>query len=256
MHVTVLMAVYNGEMHLEKCVKSVQAQSFTDWDFVIINDGSTDSSADILRRLSSTDKRIEVITNTSNRGLAYSLNLGWRRACGELIARVDVDDENMPNRLEVQEQFMRLHQEIDVLGSAAELVNSSGEVLGISCRPERHVDLAKVMYKESPFFHSSVMVRKSFYARIGGYDEKIRFSQDIDMWLRAFQNSCFHNLSDALIRHQVRPRQKLLRTWWALYVLARRAYLDGCLISKGRWVARYGLSAIASWFKVHEHRVH
>ena len=221
MHVTVLMAVYNDTGTVEAAVESVRAQTYPDWDLLIVDDGSTDKTPAILRRIAEQDKRITVLRNPTNRGLAASLNIGWRQARGELIARMDADDLCLPERLQRQVQFMTAHPEVGVLGTGAEFMTHDGRTLGHASRPRQHEELTRRILRENPFFHPSVMVRQSFYEAMDGYDERLRRGQDYDLWLRGRHAFRFHNLAEPLIRYRARRRTSLKPSLWATYVMAR-----------------------------------
>ena len=246
-HVTVVLAAYNAEHVVGRAVASIVAQTHPSWDLLAIDDGSTDGTIGVLERAAAADSRIEVVRNDRNRGLAASLNDGWRRARGELVARMDADDVSLPDRLQRQASFLARHPEVDVLGTGARLVDADGRVLRDARRPERHEELVARMYKETPFFHPSVMARRSFLDRAGGYDERLRRSQDIDLWLRTYRRFRFHNLPEPLIEYRVPGRPPLAAIAWGTYVLARAAYREGLLPSRGWYSLRFLAATSLSW---------
>ena len=221
MHVTVLMAAYNDGASVEAAVESVRAQTYPDWDLLIVDDGSTDRTPAILQRLAQQDERITVLRNPTNRGLAASLNIGWRRARGELIARMDADDLCLPERLQRQVQFMTAHPEVAVLGAGVEYMDQNGRTLGRGVRPQQHEELVQKILREAPFYHPSVMVRRAFYEALGGYDERLRRGQDYDLWLRGRHRFRFHNLTEPLIRYRLPQKLSIKPILWATYVLFR-----------------------------------
>jgi glycosyltransferase involved in cell wall biosynthesis len=253
-HVSVVLAVFNDQDRVAMAVDTIRHQSFTDWDLIIVDDASTDGTSRIVQQLAKEDPRISVITNSKNRGLAGSLNMGWRAAKGELIALLNANDECHCDRLRLQEQYMAEHPEVDVLGTGAALLTSEGVSLGISPRPTEHAELVKAMYKESPFFHSSVMARRRYYERFGGYNERIRYSHDSDLWLRSYQTSRFANLPCAMVRYRTKPRQGVDRSVWALRVFLVHAWQEGKLLQKSWYILRYAFAAVLSWFHLYEHR--
>jgi glycosyltransferase involved in cell wall biosynthesis len=238
MHVTVVMAVHNGESTVAAAIESIRRQTYGDWDFMIVDDGSTDGTSDLLEKEALADKRISVIRNPFNRGLAPSLNIGWQRARGDVIARMDADDTSMPERFEKQVAFLTSHPEIDVLGTAKAAVDSAGRVVGYGYRPEWHDDIAARMYKWNPFIHPSVMMRRRFLIDLGGYDEdeRVRRAEDCDLWLRGYRRFRYHNLQEPLIRYRVHYRPSLLSIRGDAFVKLRAAHREGLLLSKG-WYA-------------------
>lgn len=254
-HVTVLMAVYNGGHVVEAAIESILAQTYSDWDALLINDGSLDGTGRILESFSRRDSRIVVLQNPSNCGLAACMNTGWRQARGLLIARMDADDISLPERLEHQVLFMKSHPDVDVLGTGAEVVDESGRTLGVALRPEYHGELVRRMYKEAPFIHPSVMVRRNLFESLHGYDERLRRSQDTDLWLRAYRSSRFHNLQEPLIRYHMGRAPSFEAVCWGAYVLGRAAYREGRIHSRGWYALRYLAAGVLTKARIMESRL-
>jgi glycosyltransferase involved in cell wall biosynthesis len=236
MHVTVLLAVHNGADTLQRAIDSVRAQTFEDWELLVVDDASTDGSAALLQENARIDARITSIRNDQNRGLAFSLNRGWRAARGELIARLDADDVCLPERLQLQADFMAAHPEVAVLGGGAEIVDQAGSPCGVLLRPQDHETLAARIYRENPFIHPSVMARRSFFEAMGGYDERCARGQDYDLWSRAYRRFRFHNLPVPVIRYTVRDRV----SWEAIRAGSALAFRLGARerrFVRGAWYA-------------------
>ncbi|HLJ51216.1 MAG TPA: glycosyltransferase [Bryobacteraceae bacterium] len=236
MHVTVLMAVYNGARTVGDAIESICSQSYADWDLLIVDDGSSDDTWEILERYVAADPRIHAIRNPNNRGLAYSLNRGWQAADSSLIARMDADDVSVPERLQLQVDFMRLNPDVAVLGAGVLMVDDEGRTLGSVLPPELHRDLQAAMYKENPFAHPTVMMRRGFLETMGGYDERLRRAQDADLWLRGYRRFRYHNLQAPLVRYRLRRKPSFLSTAFSSFVLARSAWREGLLLKRG-WCA-------------------
>ena len=200
--VTVLMAVFNGERHVETAIRSILAQTMPDFEFVIINDGSTDRSRDIINRIAAEDSRIILIDKT-NSGLADSLNLGINIAKGGRIARMDADDISCPERLEPQLKYLDQHPEMDVLGSSAIIVALDGTCRGILAVRETHDSMARHILKQNPFNHPSIMAKKSVFVELNGYDRTLKRAQDYDLWLRGYKQFRFHNLQTPLMHYRM-----------------------------------------------------
>ena len=239
MHVTVVLSVYNQADSLPAAIESLLRQTYSDWDLLAIDDASTDSSLAVLQRYGVQDPRVRVLHNARNMGLAASLNIGWRAAQGELIARLDADDECLEGRLAAQVAFFQDHRDVDVLGTGAELLTEKGAILGRTARPERHDVLIAQIYRETPFIHPSVMMRRNVLEALDGYDEHLRRAQDADLWLRAYRRFRFHNLQTALIRYRVRKAPSLAATYWGTFALGRAAHREGRLFTRGWYAARF-----------------
>lgn len=175
--ISVLMSVYNGDQFLKESIDSILNQTFTDFEFIIINDGSNDDTSNILN--SYNDKRIKIF-NQKNSGLTKSLNRGLQYCSTELIARMDSDDISHPERLQIQFEKFK-DKELVLLGSRTNFLT-----LDSSKESKYYTDqeLRNKLKTSNPFSHSSVMFRKSNFLRIGGYNENFKLGQDFDAWRR------------------------------------------------------------------------
>jgi glycosyltransferase involved in cell wall biosynthesis len=245
--VAVVMAVHNGGRTVMRAIESIRQQTLTDWTMTVVDDGSSDGTAECLRAAAAADTRIVAVTNPARRGLAASLNVAWRSARAPLIARMDADDVSDVTRLERQVEFMSQHPLVDVLGTGARLVGAGGAFLGVASRPESHEALLACLYKESPFFHPSVMMRRSFLERVDGYDERLHRAQDQDLWFRGLEAGArYHNLADPLITYTVSRRVSWQSAFWGAFVLLRAGWREGRVWRGGWHAARFAAGAAAS----------
>ena len=200
--VSVLMPVYNGARYLRASIESVLGQTFTDFEFLIVDDGSTDRTQDIIRGYE--DPRIRLVNNDQNTGLAKSLNRGLRLARGGLIARHDADDVSMPFRLETQHRFLVAHPEIALLGAQASLIDQNGHtIFDHTSMPLDSLSIRWQLMFGNPILHPSVMFRRSVVLQdLGGYDEQYQLSEDYDLWSRLAQQYEVANLPDVLIAYR------------------------------------------------------
>jgi len=239
MQVTVLMAVYNGMDTVVGAINSVLDQTFDDFELLVVDDASTDGTSDVLDEFQSRNRRVRVLHNAPNRGMAASLNIGIQNAGGELIARLDADDLCLPERLKQQVDFMNGHPEISVLGGAAQLIDEAGQSLGTEQRPETHDELVSRIYRECPFYHPSVMVRRNFYEEYGGYDERMKRSCDYDLWLKGCRSHRYHNLCEPLIRYRVRNKPVAKDLYEVSLALALAGYRERTPLKCGLAISRY-----------------
>lgn len=186
--VSVVMSVYNNESSIRAAIDSILAQTFTDFEFVIINDGSTDKTSDVLA--SYDDPRIKVITQT-NHGLIYSLNLAIKKSKGAYIARMDADDLSDVHRLEQQVNYLQGHPEITALGSAFAMTDDAGKTIQVFARPGRSIDIARQLYVQNPLGHGSMMIRKQALIDAGGYGSDKRHIEDYDLWIRLHKEGIY-----------------------------------------------------------------
>jgi|TARA_B100001971_G_C18229030_1_gene562647 glycosyltransferase involved in cell wall biosynthesis len=181
--ITVLMSVYNGDKWIKNSIDSVLSQTENNFEFIIINDGSTDNTSAILK--SYNDDRI-IIIDQENRGLTKSLNVGLNLAKGKYIARIDADDICMPNRLAEQKKFMEVNTDIALVGSDAILIDENDQYMGHAVYPTSHEMLIKRLKFPlcSVFPHSSIFFRRDVIKKENGYNENFIMSQDLDLYLR------------------------------------------------------------------------
>lgn len=202
--ISVILPVYNGERYLAEAIDSVLTQTFTDFELIMINDGSTDESLKILKRYEVVDSRICLVTR-ENRGLPATLNESVELARGQWIARMDQDDVCSPNRFLSQIEFMQLNPTTVVLGSAASFMEEDGSVICTYVIPTSDVELRSV-FSESPFIHPSVMFSKEVFNRAGRYTEKMKWGgEDVTLFERMSRFGKLHNLNEPLINYRLVP---------------------------------------------------
>lgn len=193
--VSVLMSVYNGERYLKEAVESILNQTFRDFEFIIIDDGSTDSSNAIIR--SCDDPRVRLIKNEKNIGLTKSLNKGIDLCRGEYIARMDADDISLPMRLEKQFEYAR-NRKVSVLGTWAIDIDNNGNRISVSKKPTSNPHIKAALLFYNPLIHSSIMIKSELLKR-KKYDECFFSSQDYELWIRIRDGHTFENLASNLI---------------------------------------------------------
>ncbi len=176
------MSVYNGEEYLREAIDSILNQTFGDFEFLIINDGSTDSTAEILQ--SCQDPRIRIINNEKNIGLTKSLNKGLKLAKGEYVARMDADDISMPGRLQKQVEMLEQKLNLGIVGTRDCVIDEKGNIKSEARNYGNPLILRWKLLFNNVFTHSSVMMRKKAYEDSGGYNPEFEASQDYDLWSR------------------------------------------------------------------------
>lgn len=200
--ISVLMSVFNAENYLGEAVQSILSQEFGDFEFVIVDDGSTDRSSSILR--SFRDPRIKLIRQ-ENRGLSTALNVGLRIAAGKYVARMDGDDISMPERFAFQYQFLEAHPECVAVGSNAVVIDMEGNDLYSSDQPTDWETIRNKLPRMS-FFHSSTMYRREAALSCGGYQENIKhYYEDLLFFNRLACRGELRNLSQPLLKVRLVP---------------------------------------------------
>jgi glycosyltransferase involved in cell wall biosynthesis len=200
--VTVLMPVYNGQKYLALAIGSILGQTFTDFEFLIIDDGSSDKSLAILNRFAKADSRIRIVSR-SNRGVTPTLNEGLALARGDLLARMDADDIAMPDRLEKQLAYLNTHPDCVMVGSRVQLIDPQGSPIRVICDQLTHEQIDQSLMSHGwPLVHPAVTMRTDIVRRIGGYCEKYRTNQDHDLFLRLAEFGPIANLPGVLLHYR------------------------------------------------------
>ena len=198
--VSVLMSCYNAARWLAEAIDSVLAQTFRNFEFIIVNDGSTDDTWSIIEDYRGRDERI-VAVSKKNTGLQDSLNVGLALAKGEWIARLDADDLCEPTRFEEQLDFVRKHDDVVLLGTGCLEIDEDGRVIKMHDYPTGHRSLTRRLERIRPFFpHSSAFYRTETARRAGGYNVRIRRAEDWRLWLEMSMQGQIACLPKPLIR--------------------------------------------------------
>ena len=201
------MTMFDAAPHLRVSVESILGQTFGDFEFVIVDDGSRDDSAAIVESYG--DARIRLVRNERNKGQTPCLNQGLALVRGAWVARQDADDVSLPRRLERQMERLRRDEKLALLGCQAWLVDDDGKFTGlldVALGPES-IEWAGLW--ENPFIHTAAIFRRDVVAQLGGYDESFRICQDYDLWMRVAAEHPAANLSERLVfyRHAAQSLQ-------------------------------------------------
>lgn len=198
--ISVIMPVFNHGEYLDESIESIIFQTYKNFEFIIVDDASTDQSSQILKEWMDKDSRIKVITNKENMGLTKSLNRALQIAEGEYIARQDGDDVSLPERFEKQIEFFQAHPEIKILGTFGYIIDKQGNILGKEILATSFQTIKKEFIKRNPLMHTSVMIKKEIIDKMGGYDETFKTSQDYELWARILRIAKGDNLPLFLVK--------------------------------------------------------
>jgi hypothetical protein len=204
--ISVVMPVHNEEATLFEAIECILQQTYTDFELIIIDDCSTDGSLSIIQHYAEKDRRIVVVHNEINLGLATSLNIGIAKTRFDWIARMDADDISLPQRFEKQIEYLQNHPKVDILSTGLIDLTPQGEPFGKRLLPEHHNLLAWRTVWNSPAFHATTMMRKSKFLESGGYDSS-QVLEDIELWSRMIQIGRFACLQEYLY-HYRRTREE------------------------------------------------
>lgn len=201
--VTVALAVFNGEDYLAECIESILAQTLTDFEFIIVNDGSTDSSLKILENYADKDARISVISQ-KNQGLVLSKNRWLEVAEGKYIAIIDHDDLSLPDRLFNQVTYLDAHPEVVCVGGDSLLIDEKGRFLTrlFHLRGDEAIQAA-ALAGHGAITHPAAMIRTQVIRQINGYDNRYNFAEDLDLWLRLGEVGKLENLDVPVLKYRM-----------------------------------------------------
>lgn len=192
--VTIAISIYNAEKYVVDAVRSVLNQTFSDFELLLIDDGSTDDSIPILREIK--DDRIKIISDGENRGLVYRLNQSVEIASGKYYARMDADDIMHPKRLEKQIEYLKTNPRVDVVGTWAYSINVNNEIQGVLKNSISLTTLEDVIAHQC-FIHPTIMGKTTWF-KLNPYDSKYIRIEDMELWSRTIQHSVFANIGEPL----------------------------------------------------------
>ena len=199
--ISVIMSVFNHEKYLQKSIDSILSQSYKNFEFIIINDGSNKNAKKILELNKLQDKRIKVIINKKRIGLTKSLNIAIKISKGEYIARQDSDDISYFKRFEEQLNFFKKNKKVIMCGTNGILIDNNGSFLkNIKNLENNYEKIKKKLIYENQFIHSSVMVKRNYLLEVKGYDEKFKYAQDYDLWCRLSIKGFLTNINKILVK--------------------------------------------------------
>lgn len=202
--VSVLMPVYNGEAFLHEAVQSILNQTEPNFEFLIVDDGSTDQSRAILEEYAAQNTHIRLLFR-QHEGLVPALNYGISQARAPLIARMDADDIAFPERLEKQADAMEANQKIGVLGTHILAIDAGGRPVRTFTPPVDHasLDASHIENRDPRIWHPSTMIRRNLLQDLGGYRPDYPYCEDLDLWLRMAEHAELAHLPEVLLQYRL-----------------------------------------------------
>jgi glycosyltransferase involved in cell wall biosynthesis len=198
----VLLSVHNGERFLREAIDCILAQTFRDFELVIVDDASSDATPAILGEYEKTDARVRVIRSAENLRLAAALNHGLEHCRAELIARADADDVSLPHRLQMQWEYMRDHPQVGLISSHYQRMDENGRDGMVAELPTDSARMKFMLLWMTPICHGSAMYRKSVVLGVGGYDKSFWTAQDYELWSRVAPGTELGNVPQVLLRYR------------------------------------------------------
>ena len=202
---TVLMSVYNGEKYLKAAISSILNQNYDEFKFLIIDNFSTDNSANIVQDFN--DPRIELLMLPKTVTLAKALNKGLNKINTRFVARMDADDISKENRLSQQVKFLLDNPEIALLGTNCDYIDSDNKNIGNWNTNSTHNEIINSFSKFNPFAHSSVIFDRKKINKLGGYPEQFKYAQDLALWLKVCSKYKVANINQSLVKIRIHEDQ-------------------------------------------------
>ncbi|MBD2315406.1 glycosyltransferase family 2 protein [Phormidium tenue] len=227
--VSVLLPVYNGGATLSQAIASILSQDMSEFELIIIDDCSTDNSTSVIRQYADKDSRIILIFHEVNIGLAKTLNEGLKLAKSDFVARMDQDDESLPQRLRIQLDYMLSHPEFAVVGSYVYHMGAKQEFDRLVELPSNSEQIKQTLLQYNCMYHPSVMMRRNKILELGGYKAEFKNAEDYDLWLRVSKLYPLSNISEPLLRYRFSVSgMTLSRKWEQLFYvyLAQSAHTN------------------------------
>lgn len=222
------MPVYNTSKYISKALDSVLEQTFKDFEIIVVDDGSTDNSIEILKGYSTRDSRVRVFQNEQNRGVSYSLNYALRYASAPLVARMDSDDIMVEGRLEKQYAYMQKNPDCVVLGGQQTYINENDEITGNTTFPLTDTEIKKKFFQFQPIADPTSMYnRAKIPPEVFCFDESLTVAEGLDLYFRLFKYGKFANLEDSIVLYRQRQgslfHTDIKRTFKFISMVRKRA---------------------------------
>ncbi len=199
--VSVILPVFNTEKYIAKSIQSILDQTFTNFELIIINDGSTDNTETIIKRFR--DPRIVYVENPGNKGLIFSLNRGIDVARSDIIARMDADDVAIGSRLKKQYEFLLSHPDYGLVASQVQLIDENGKYLEIWKDAKHEEDIFYKLHFVNVLYHSTVMFRRKLVQDLGGYDKDALHMEDYALWLKLSKKTKIYQFNEVLVNLRI-----------------------------------------------------
>lgn len=226
---SVIVPIYNAEKYLDEAIQSILNQSFGNFELLLLNDGSTDSTLDILHKYALKDKRCKVINN-KNQGIVATLNHGLELAQNEIVFRMDADDVCLPKRFEQQMLYLNNNPSCVALGTQMQIIDPEGlPIREDHCFTEHHdIDQRNISGKGQDIFHPTVAYKKSIVIRLGGYRKDFEYAEDLDLFLRMAEVGKLSNLDECLLRYRQHSQSIGYKRANLQRASAKKAIIDAC----------------------------
>lgn len=194
------MPAYNAERYIALAIDSILHQTFSEFEFIIVDDASTDATPEIIRRFAAQDERITTFRNETNQNLCVTLNRALDAASGEYVARMDADDWSYPDRLQKQVAFMDVNPDVVISGGSMVVCDEELEEKNVRRYHLTDSEIRRKLFRYSPFSHPTIIFRTEAARRVNGFDPALFSAEDYDFYFRIGTQGLFANLNDTLVK--------------------------------------------------------
>lgn len=203
--VSVIMAAKNVEKYISEAIDSVINQTYKNWELIIVDDGSNDTTLSIINDYTKNDSRIKIIHNEKSVGQAFARNTAVKNSSGDFLAILDADDIAMPDRITEQVHFLENNPNVSAIGGHAEIIDDNGKSLGIK-RKALNIDAIRFsLLLQNQFIHSTMMIRRGVFNKFGGYDNNFIYAEDYDLWSKIIEKNIVLNIDKVVSKFRIQP---------------------------------------------------
>ncbi len=203
--VSVIMAAKNVEKYISEAIDSVINQTYKNWELIIVDDGSNDTTLSIINSYIKNDSRIKIIRNEKSLGQAIARNTAVKNSSGDFLAILDADDIAMPDRIMEQVLFLGNNPNVSAVGGHAEIIDENGKSLGIK-RKALNIDAIRFsLLLQNQFIHSTMMIRRDVFNKFGGYDNDFLYAEDYDLWSKIIEKNIVLNIDKVVSKFRIQP---------------------------------------------------
>ncbi len=239
--VSIVMPVYNAGNFLLEAIKSLQNQTFQNWELIMVDDCSTDNSWAILKNLAKEDKRIRIYQVKTHGGVACAANLALAKAKGDLIARMDADDISLPWRIEKQVKFLQNHPKAIALGGQCELINQAGEIIGKKQFPLENSQIKKMIFWSIPLQQPTLMVNRKLLPKdFKWYEKEFNVAEEVELLFKLFQYGEVFNLPETVLFYRIHGKNTSLQNPKRTFLLTFKTRMKA--------ISKYGYQPTISGF--------
>lgn len=201
--VSIVIPVHNGERYVKEALDSCINQTYYPLEIIVVDDGSTDGTLEILKEYEKKDNRLRAISVSKQNGLGNVINIGIRQSRGKYIARMDADDVMYPTRLEKQVEYLESNQGCVAVGGQIDIIDENGKITGHREYALNDKDIKRNMFLFMPFAHPAVMLRRSSVEEVGLYPENMWKVEDVKFFFLLGQEGTYHNLPDTVLKYRM-----------------------------------------------------